>query len=132
MNQLARGVYGIFGVLTLALGVAAVVRPSLAIPLDSYSALTSHLVREQGAHGVFIGLMSLWCMTHFTQRRLVHWYLLVFALLFSAIHWLEFFQHNRTLASPAVNTVPLLLFALTAPWTKARSDSGRDVTSGGV
>jgi hypothetical protein len=94
------------------------VRPELALPPDAYSPVTAHLVREQGAEGVFIGLMALWCLAHFAQRRPVHYALLVFASLFALIHWAEYLGGRRPLASPLVNSVPFLLLIATAPGPK--------------
>jgi hypothetical protein len=121
MKSLALAVYGLFGSLGVLLGIAVLLKPALALPPDSYSPVTAHLVREQGAEGVFIGLMALWCLAHFGQRRSVHYALLVFASLFALIHWAEYAGGRQQLASPLVNSVPLLLLVATAPWPKAGS-----------
>ena len=115
MNRLARWVYGLFGTLAIGLGIAVLVRPALALPADGLSPLTAHLVREQGAEGVFIGLMAFWCLIHFERRRLVHLALVVFAGLFAAIHWAEYAQARRHLLSPLINTVPFVAFLATTP-----------------
>ena len=61
----------------LLAGVAALLRPALVLP-DVYSHLTAHLVREEAACFVFVGLMSFWCLGHFDERRPVHLALLTF------------------------------------------------------
>ena len=115
MKTMARVIYGVFGALALGLSVLVLCNPALALSLDAYSPLTAHLIREQGAEGVFIGLMSLWCLFHFENRRAVHFGLLVFALLFAAVHWAEYFQARRHLMSPLINSVPFLALAVVTP-----------------
>lgn len=107
--------YAVSGTLAAALGVAALVRPSLAVPSEGYSPLTAHLVREGGALGVFVGLMAFWGLFHFEQRRPVHFALLLLGALFAGIHWADYFGGDRTLLSPLLNSIPFLAFAVTAP-----------------
>jgi hypothetical protein len=119
MKTIALAVYAVLGALGVILGLAALLWPELALPPDARSPLTAHLVREEGAEGVFVGLMAFWCLAHFEQRRPVHYALLVFAALFAAIHWAEYFASRRGLMSPLVDSVPFLLLGITAPWARA-------------
>src|SRR5215469_13822163 len=100
MKPIALAVYALIGALGVILGIAVLLKPALALPPDARSPLTAHLIREQGAEGVFIGLMAFWCLVHFEQRRPVHYALLLFAALFAAIHWAEYFANRRQLMSP--------------------------------
>jgi len=125
MRFLGRAVYASFGVLAVLLGALALIRPNLALPPDASSPLTMHLVREQGAEGIFIGLMALWCYFHFESRRPVHLALMLFSFLFAMIHWLEYFEGRRTLLSPIFNSVPLVLFIVTAPWSAVATKKAR-------
>ena len=118
-ESVARGVYGLFGTLALGLGLVALFQPALALPSEGYSPLTAHLVREQGAEGVFIGVMALWCLFHFEDRRLVHLALLLFAALFAAIHWAEYLHGRRHVASPILNSLPLVALLATAPMRRS-------------
>ncbi len=118
MRTIAKLVYVVFGTLGIAAGVLALLDPSRALPADAVSPLTSHLVREQGSEGIFIGLMFFWCARHFAERRPVHFALLLFAALFAGIHWAEYFSGRRELLSPVLNSLPLLLLAVTAPWSR--------------
>ena len=68
MVTVGRWVYGIFGAVAIGLGVLVLVRPGLALPAEAYSPLTAHLIREQGAEGVFLGLMALWCSFNLAER----------------------------------------------------------------
>ena len=115
MKRMAFLVYALFGTLAVVLSVAVLLFPRLALPPDAFSTLTAHLVREEGALGVFVGLMAFWCLLHFEQRRPVHLALLLFAALFAAIHWAEYFQGRRHLLSPMANSVPFLALAATLP-----------------
>ena len=125
MRGLARAVYATFGTLALGLGVLVLFKPSLALHPEDSSLLTSHLIREQGAEGVFIGLMALWCLFNFDRRRPVHLALLLFTALFGAIHWAEYLNARRHLASPLLNSLPFLAFAATAPFRREAERSTR-------
>ena len=116
MQQLARLVYGVFGVLALGLGTVVVFKPALALPPEAFSPLAAHLMREQGAEGIFIGLMAFWCLVHYANRRPVHFGLVLFTGLFAGIHWAEYLQGRRQLWSPLANSLPFLLFLVTAPF----------------
>ena len=116
MRAAARAVYSIFGALAIGLGILVLVRPALALPSEGYSPLTAHLIREQGAEGVFIGLMAFWCLLNFDRRRPVHIALLIFAALFAGIHWAEYFQARRHLSSPVLNSIPFLALVATTPF----------------
>ena len=114
MRGLPRAVYLLLGGLILALSVVALVRPQVALHPEEATALTRHLVQEQAAGGVFIGVMALWCAFHLERRRPVHLALLLFTFLFAAIHWAEYFHARRGLVSQLLNSAPFLLLAVTA------------------
>ena len=118
MPSLARATYAVFGTLAVGLGVIALVHPASALPSEAVSPLTAHLIQEQGAEGIFIGLMSLWCLLGVSSRRPVHMALLIFTALFAGIHWFEYLQARRTLASPLLNSIPFLAFLTTAPFSR--------------
>jgi hypothetical protein len=113
-----RIVYALFGTLALLAGVAALLRPALVLP-DVYSHLTAHLVREEAACFVFVGLMFFWCLGHFDERRPVHLALLTFTVLFAGIHWADYVRDLRHVSSPLVNTAPVIILGVTAPWRAA-------------
>ena len=116
MKGLTVGLYWLLGALALAAGVAVLVMPSLILPPEQASGLIEHLLREEAALFVFVGLMFFWCATHYEQRRPVHLSLLVFLALFAGVHWLPYFQGGNDLISPLVNTIPVVLLAVTAPF----------------
>jgi hypothetical protein len=112
---MARAVYGVFGTLAIVVGLVALVAPARVLPPGAFSPLTAHLVREQGAQGVFIGVMALWCLFHLEHRRTVHLALLLFAALFAAIHWAEYLNGRRHVASPLLNSLPFVALLATTP-----------------
>lgn len=109
-------VYGLFGLLAIAAGVVALVTPGVALPPDGVNGLTSHLTRELASAFVFIGLMFVWCITHYEQRRPVHLAMLAFIVLFAGVHWNDYLQGRSEFMSPLINTVPVALLAMTAPF----------------
>ena len=122
----ARAVYGVFGTLAIGLGILALFKPALALPSEAYSPLTAHLIREQGAEGVFIGFMAFWCLFHFEARRPVHLALLLFTALFAVIHWAEYLQAGRQLSSPLVSSLPFLVFLATTPFKRSPAETKAD------
>ena len=124
MKTAARIVYGTFGTVLVFLSLVALLRPGLILSRDVYSPLTAHLIQEQGAEGLFIALMTIWCLFNLDRRRPVHLALLVFAFLFSAIHWAAFFHDMRSLASPLVNSVPFLALLAVTPF--------KSIVAGGI
>ena len=125
MKGVVRAVYGVFGALAAGLGVLVLFDPSLVLPPEDYSPLTAHLIREQGAAGVFIGLMSFWCAFNFDGRRPVRYALLVFTALFAAVHWAEFFNARRHLMSPLLNSLPFLVLAAATPLRRSSGEASR-------
>ena len=124
MGALSRAVYAVFGTLAIVVGAATLVMPQLVLG-DERDGLAAHLVREEAAAFVFIGLMYFWCLRHFAQRRPVHLGLLLFSTLFAAIHWVEYIGGNRELLSPLLNSVPALALLATAPFRREGRDSRR-------
>ena len=116
MKAFTIAVYGLFGTLAVAAGVIALVTPGVALPANGVNGLTSHLTRELSSAFVFIGLMFFWCLTHYQQRRPVHLALLVFITLFAGVHWNDYLQGRSEFMSPLINTIPVALIAITAPF----------------
>jgi hypothetical protein len=116
MKKVNIAVYGLLAAGALLLGAIALVSPQSILPGAASSMTESHLLREEGAFSVFLGLMAAWCIVNYEQRRGVHVSLLVFSLLISAIHWREYFAGNLHLASALYNSV---LFVVLAAMTVA-------------
>jgi hypothetical protein len=119
MKHAARLVYGALGALAGGLGLIALFKPALVLPAEAFSPLAAHLVQEQAAGALFIGLMALWCLLHLDDRKYVHLALLLYFALFAAIHWAEYFAHRRHIASPLLNSLPLLALLAITPSRRA-------------
>ena len=113
MRKLNTIIYGVFGVLAMVYGFGALIRPQAIVP-EAGQFPISHLVREQGASGVFIGLMFFWCIFNEDRRTVVHYFLTLFAFMLAAIHWLDFFNGHLSWRSPLYNSVPFLILLLMA------------------
>jgi hypothetical protein len=107
-------IYGVFGSIAIVYGIAHLLFPGSLVPEAARSFSFSHNLREQAAAGIFIGLMSWWCIFNYDRRQLVHLFLMVFALLLAAIHWFDFFTGNLPWISPLYNSVPFLVLLFMA------------------
>jgi ABC-type uncharacterized transport system permease subunit len=117
MSTTARLIYRAVGAVVLALAGVALLKPSAALPPDAYSALSAHLVQEQGAMALFLGFLALAAPSFsIHSRRMVHLAFLIFTLVFSLLHWTEFFAARRHLVSPLANSIPFVLFVLLTPF----------------
>ena len=100
--------------LVLVLSLGALIRPEAIAPEASQLFPVAHILREEGAAGVFIGLMLIWCIFNEDRRTPVHYFLTVFAFLMAAIHWWDFLHGHLSWKSPLYNTVPFLILLLMA------------------
>ena len=114
MRKVNTIIYGAFGVLAMAYGLGALISPSAIAPEANQSFPVAHILREQGAAGVFIGLMVFWCVFNYERRMAVHYFLMIFAFLVAGIHWFDFFKGHLPWMSPVYNSVPFLILLLMA------------------
>jgi len=114
MRKLNTIIYGVFGVLALTYGLGALISPSAITPEAGESFVVGHLLREQGAAGVFIGLMFIWCIFNDDRKTAVHYFFMLFAFLVAAIHWWDYLHGHLSLRSPLYNSVPFLILLLMA------------------
>ena len=114
MKKINSVIYGLFGLGAILYGSAALVFPT---GLESHAVESwrfAHILREQGAAAIFVGLMSFWCIFNYERRRAVHYFLVVFALLLAIIHWHDHFAGHLRWTSPIVNTVPFVVLLIMA------------------
>jgi len=118
MTTFTRALYWVLGVSLLLAAAVVLVRPQVILSPDAYTPLTAHLMREEAALFVFVGLMSLWCLGHYSQRRPVHMAMLTFAAIFAGIHVWGYLGHPdpKHIKDVLANVVPVALLAVTAPW----------------
>ena len=108
-------VYGLMGAIALLYGVVNLLFPAFLVPETRQSFPLSHILREQAAMAIFIGCMLFWCIFNYERRLAVHDFLIVFALLMAAIHWVDFLGGHKDWFSPLVNTVPVVLLLVMTP-----------------
>jgi hypothetical protein len=121
-------VYAVFGAGALLYGLVTLVAPAVLMSEAARSFPFTHIMREQGAAGVFIGLMFFWCIPNYERRRSVHYLLMVFAFLLAAIHWFDFFAGHLRWLSPLYNSVPFAILLVMAALSRrlgSSSDSAR-------
>ena len=115
MKKINSIIYGLFGTGAIVYGVATLLSPSVLVSEAARSFPLRHILREQAAAAIFIGLMSFWCIFNYERRRGVHYFLMVFAFLLAAIHWGDHFAGHLSWISPLYNSVPFVaLLAMTA------------------
>ena len=115
MKAFNLGLYGLFGGGAVLAGLAAVAAPRLVLGPD-LSPIAAHLLQEEGATFVFVGMMLLWCLRNYERRRPVHLAVVVLTALFAVIHWAGYFRQPSSVVPGLVNAVPFALFAITAPF----------------
>ena len=101
---ISKAVYALFGAGGFLIGLVALVRPSTVVDITA-SADQLHLVQELGCAAVLVGLLALSCIRE--RGRTGHYLLMVFFGLLALLHWVAFWQGDRPLLSPVLNTVPI-------------------------
>jgi hypothetical protein len=115
MKRVNSIVYGLFGAGAIVYGVATLLSPSVLVSEAAQSFHLMHILREQGAAAIFIGLMAFWCIFNYERRWGVHYFLMVLTLLLAAIHWWDYFAGHLFWMSPLYNSVPFaVLLAMVA------------------
>ena len=114
MRKISIAVYALLSAGAILYGLAALFLPSMLVSEAAQSGHLTHILREQGASAIFVGLMAFWCVFHYEQRRVVHYFLTLFALLLAGIHWFDYLNGHKPLMSGLVNSVPFLVLAVLA------------------
>lgn len=115
MKKVNSVIYGLFGAGAILYGAAALLFPAVLESNAAQSFRFAHILREQGAAAIFIGLMALWCVFNYERRRGVHYCLMVLTFLLAAIHWSDHFAGHLSWMSPLYNSVPFaVLLAMAA------------------
>jgi hypothetical protein len=114
VKKISLVIYGILGTGALLYGITALLFPSALVSEATQSIHLAHILREQGAAAIFIGLMSFWCVLNYERRTIVHYFLTIFAFLLTGIHWFDYFEGHLPLISPLYNTVPFAVLLVMA------------------
>ena len=120
MKKINKIIYALFGAGAILYGVAALLFPTVLESNAAQSFRFAHILREQGAAAIFVGLMSFWCIFNYGRRRSVHYFLMVFALLLAVIHWHDYFAGHLPWMSPLYNTVPFVVLSIMAVLSRSR------------
>ena len=112
MKKINSVIYGLFGIGAILYGAAALLFPAGLESEAVESWRFAHILREQGAAAIFVGLMAFWCIFNYERRGVVHYFLMVFALLLAVIHWHDHFAGHLRWTSPIVNSVPLIVLLI--------------------
>jgi hypothetical protein len=127
MKKINSIIYGLFGAGAIVYGVATLVSPSVLVSEAAQSFHLAHILREQGAAAIFIGLMAFWCIFNYPRRRGVHYFLMVFTFLLAAIHWRDHFTGRLSWMSPLYNSVPFLVLSIMAVFNRTRETDDQGV-----
>ena len=106
--------YTVIGAVALLFGIVALISPRMIESEAGQTLPVSHLVREQGAGGVFIGLMAIWCVFNYELRWSVHYFLTIFAFLIATVHWFDYSKERLSWMSPVFNSVPFVALLMMA------------------
>jgi hypothetical protein len=113
-------IYGLFGAGAIVYGSAALLFPAARLSGAAESFRFAHILREQGAAAIFIGLMAFWCILNYERRRGVHYCLMVFAFLLAAIHWCDYFGGHLSWMSPLYNSLPFFVLLIMVVVSRSR------------
>jgi uncharacterized membrane protein len=123
MRKINSVIYGLFGVVAIVYGVTNLLVPTFMVPEAAQSFPLYHILREQAAAALFIGLMFLWCIFNYERRAAVHYFLIVFTFLLAAIHWIDRFNGHLSWMSPIYNSVPFIVLLIMALLSRAREST---------
>jgi uncharacterized membrane protein len=123
MKKINSVIYGLFGIGAILYGAAALLFPAGLESNALQSWRFAHILREQGAAAIFVGLMAFWCIFNYERRRVVHYFLMVFALLLAVIHWYDHFAGHLRWTSPIINTVPFVVLLIMAVLSRPRESA---------
>lgn len=127
MKTFTKLLYAFFGLLFLSAGAALVSYKSGILPVNLETRIfhaaennlnSLHLLQEFGALMVFAGLLSFWFIKDYEQSKKFHIAMTVFWALMAIIHWTDVLHSGAPLVYAFINTVPLLLFAVTGVMRK--------------
>jgi hypothetical protein len=91
LNKIARIVYGLLGVLYVAVGVGSMLLPTGLgddiLAGEAPSPFVGHLLQEFGTVVLALGIVFLWYASRKEQSRIFHWAMTFYFALDALIHW---------------------------------------------
>ena len=133
LRSVIRGVYALFGVLYLLVGIGAMVLPlgwvsagwvgpdAVQYETAAPASYLNHLTQEFGTLAVAVAFAFLWQASRSEPSRSLHWLLTLYLLLDSLIHWMGPQGLIGSLQRGVTNSIPPLVFLLLGVWW-SRSD----------
>jgi len=122
-TKIIAGIYGIIGGVFFLLGLLGLFKPELGLKpfegmdlsLPNLAKLADsivHFTMELSISVIALGSLLLWGSFNATTSQKLDYLFVGYFILFAGIHWFEFFQDNRTIMSPLINSIPLFLFGV--------------------
>ena len=123
-NRIPQIIYGILGAIFLIAGGGAILKPDILLPevtgsisenLDYLYKLKDsvlHLTQELGVAIFGIGATLIWATFNVEKVGTLIYAFLIFTGLFGGIHWMEYFEGNRKILSPLINSLPFALLLI--------------------
>jgi len=123
MKILPKLIHGILGAILVLGGAYTLFQPNVFLPAweenlppTEYAVAVSeslkHITIEFGAAFLTVGLLHVWSIFNSEKSTSTNYILLLFWFMMSAIHWVEFMNGNRTINSPLINSIPLILMGI--------------------
>ena len=123
---LSKIIYALLGFILIVGGGIALFHSTVLLPnvniidinevdIPYFLKMTDHFVhftKEMGAAVLTLGLVFGYALFNLEKMEKLNYILLFFWLVMGGIHWLEFFQGNRTFVSPLINSIPFLLMGM--------------------
>lgn len=122
-TKIIAGIYGVIGAAFFLLGLFGLFQPKLGLgPFEGMDLSAPNLAKmadsivhftmELSASVIALGSLLLWGSFNANDSQKLDYLFIGYFILFSGLHWFEFFQDNRTIMSPLINSIPLLLFGI--------------------
>ena len=121
IKRIPQFIYGILGAVLLLGGVVLILKPAITFPREiafiaSPNLIVAdtvvHLAQELGVTLVGISTILLWATFNVEKVGSLIYAFLLFAMLFGGIHWMEYFEGNRKILSPLINSLPFVLLSI--------------------
>lgn len=121
LTRIRRLVYGLLGILIVAIGAAAMIVPLGWLPdgvtADVMAGLTpspylDHILQEFGTLAIAVGLVFLWLSARAEFVHGLHWLLTLYLALDALIHWVGPGGFTDSWSSGTLNTIPVALMLL--------------------
>jgi len=121
MKALAQLLYGLNGLVFLALGVGTMLYGTPWLPEIARRFMSEfshgnddilHFTQEVGSLLIAFGVIALWFTLHFEQSRVFHWAMLLFWGLFATVHFVDPYGHLQLRSGAWITAIPFAMYVL--------------------